>query len=511
MTPHLGTAGPRRRPRVDDVDDRGSMAILMMVALVGLMLSALLIPSIITQSRASRFDATRVQALDAAQAGLDMMTGSIRAGVTSGIGDSAKLPCGTRSGPVAAGSVATYSVTVEYFTFNPAGEPSQSPLAMQCIPGSGTYDTDTGSSTPSFARITSSGSAGSQINGASGPRTLTGTYVFRTSNVNILGGQLQLSSDADSLCLDAGTARPAVNSPVVLQACSTGTPPAAQQVFAYRSDLTLQLISSITTGNPKGLCLTPVSTPAVAGDAVRLTQCGVLGVPRLYTQQWSYNDSGQYQAAQADSVLTGTLPNLCINVATAAAGQPAVVGACSSRWIPSASVGAGAAALPQWINYSEFGRCLDVTGQRTSATYLITYPCKQNPFPGAKTWNQLFEAPAIPEGVGSATGQIFTLYNGNFCLTSPGVAGGYATVKPCVAGDTTQTWTINGGDPSLNYSVKYTLVNRGLCLGLAAPNATLPAWSTIVVSECSGALDQKWNASPNLLNATLTDVSEVFG
>ena len=51
-----------------------------------------------------------------------------------------------------------------------------------------------------------------------------------------------------------------MNTPVVLQACSTGTPPAAQQVFAYRSDLTLQLISSITTGNPNGLCLTPVST-----------------------------------------------------------------------------------------------------------------------------------------------------------------------------------------------------------------------------------------------------------
>ncbi len=502
-----------RRPSQSVRDDHGSMAILMMVSLVGLMLSALLVPSIITQSRASRFDATRVQALNAAQAGMDVMIGAIRSGVTSNIGDSTKLPCGPRSGVVNTGSVAAYSVSVEYFTFDPVSEPSPSSQTMQCITGYGTFDATTGVGTPGYARLTSVGSVGTAINGSSAARTLTSTYVFRTSNENLLGGQLQVSTaDSNLLCLDAGTAKPALNTVVVLQLCTSSLPPAAQQVFAYRTDLTLQLVSSITAANPNGYCLTPLHTaPPVAGDSVRLARCGPLGTPVTYAQQWSYNDSGQYQASQADSATTGVLPDLCLNLATTAAGQAASISTCAaaSRWVPTSSVGPGAAALPQWINYSEFGRCLDVTSQQTSSTFLIDYPCKQNPFPGAKTWNQLFTAPTIPADTGSVTGQIFTVKSGNYCLTSPGTAGGYVTVKLCAVGDVSQTWTISGGDKSLSYSAKYTVVNRGLCLGLGAPNAAKPEWSTITVDNCTGGLDQKWNASPNLLTATLTNVREI--
>jgi hypothetical protein len=31
-------------------------------------------------------------------------------------------------------------------------------------------------------------------------------------------------------------------------------------------------------------------------------------------------------------------------------------------------------------------------------------------------------------------------------------------------------------------------------MSLGAPDANLPAWSTIVVEPCDGALKQKWNA-----------------
>ena len=92
-------------------------------------------------------------------------------------------------------------------------------------------------------------------------------------------------------------------------------------------------------------------------------QCGPLGSPAVDTQQWSYNDNGQYQAAQSTSVTTGALPDLCMNVLARTAGRPVVLGSCGSGWIPSSSVGPGAAAPPQWINFSEFGRCMDVTNQ----------------------------------------------------------------------------------------------------------------------------------------------------
>jgi hypothetical protein len=498
-----------RRDRELATDDQGSMAILLLVVLLGLMLGAVLVPMVVTTSRASAFDKTRVQALDAAQAGIDVTLGGIRAGVTAGVGDSTRLPCGPGSGTVNTASVARYDVAVEYFVTDPRSETFPSARAMQCIAGYGTYDTATGTTTPAFARITSTGSVGTPTNGSSPSRTLTTTYVFRTSNVNILGGLLMLEG-APSLCADAGGATPTEGSVPVLRACTSATPAAPQQVFAYRSDLTLQLVSSITNAYPNGLCLTPARTPAVAGDPVKLLQCGPLGTPATYTQQWSYNDNANYQAAQADSATTGNLPNLCLNAVSQSAGQSLVVGGCGNVWRPTAAVGPGAAALPQWVNFAEFGRCLDVTYQDVNYPFLISYPCKQNPFPAAKLWNQLFTAPSLA-GVVSATGQIYTtpVVNGTkYCLTSPGTAGGYATVRPCIAGSAQQTWTLYGGDASLNYSTKYTIVNGAMCLGLGSVNAAAGFSSTVVVKNCTGATDQKWNAVANTLNPALRDTWE---
>ncbi|MEO5831754.1 MAG: ricin-type beta-trefoil lectin domain protein [Nakamurella sp.] len=485
------------------------MSILLLVVLLGLALSALLVPMIITSSRTSTFDKTRVQALDAAQAGVDVTLGSIRSSTDTIGGVSAKLPCGPGTGVVNGASAAAYSVVVEYFTVDPAGQSYPSPNAMKCVSGYGPYDLVSGATTPSYARITSTGSVGTPTNGSSPSRTLSSTYVFRTSDAYTLGGVVQIApTGSASLCLDVGTA-PAGGTPVVIQACSTTTPPTAQQVFAYRVDLTLQLVSSVTAATPNGLCLSPAQTPAVAGDAVKLSPCVPLGLPPTYTQQWSYNDNGQYQAAQSTSVATGTLPNLCMNVLTQAAGQPVIVGSCGSAWIPSASVGAGAAALPQWVNFSEFGRCLDVTAQNVNSTYLIDYPCKQNPNPAAKTWNQLFTAPPNLTQLDSVTGPIYTTNGGvPYCLTSSGTDGGYVTVKTCVTGSALQTWTIYTGKATLSYSRRYTIVSGGLCLGLGAPNAALTTWSTIVSEACTGSKKQKWNGVASALNSAVTNTYE---
>lgn len=488
------------------------MAMLLMVVLVGLMLGALLVPMLITQARTTRSDATRVQALNAAQAGIDVTLGLIRAGVTSVWGDSSKLPCGPLSGTMV-NSVAAYSVTIEYFIADP--DNVSTAAAMKCAAGYGTFDPATSATTPGFARFTSTGTVGQATNGSTAGRTLVSTYVFRTSNQNILGGLVQSApAGSTALCMDVGPS--SAGTAVLLQPCGESTPKAAQQVFGYRTDLTLQLISSITAANPRGLCLDSAHTPAVSGDAVQLDQCGLLGSPAAFTQQWSYNDFGQYQAATANSVTTGTLAPLCMNVATQAANQVVTLGACNSKWIPSPSVGPGAAALPQWANFGEFGRCIDVTATNPNSSFLINYPCKQNPFAGAKTWNQLFQAPAIPNGQSSVTGQISTCNSTpattsasvcnaqKYCLTSPATMGDYVTVATCVTGNTRQTWTIYDGDNSLNYSTKYTVVSNSLCLGLGG-KGPIPAeanWSTIDVETCSGTTDQKWNAQPSLLILT---------
>ena len=66
--------------------------------------------------------------------------------------------------------------------------------------------------------------------------------------------------------MDAGSTVPAVGTKVVLRECSTSTPLLPQQVFAYRSDLSIQLVSSVTSALPAGLCLdTSPTTHAATG------------------------------------------------------------------------------------------------------------------------------------------------------------------------------------------------------------------------------------------------------
>ena len=500
------------------------MSLLLMVVIVGLALSALVVPMVINQNRSTRFDATRVQSLDAAQAGIDVALGLIRSSQSvdasnTSYGDSTKLPCGPLTGAVNVPSIAAYSVKIEYFTFDPIREPDVTTRNMNCVAGYGVYDPTAAAYTPSFARITSTGTVGAAVNGSSAGRTLVTTYVFKTTNTNIAGGSVEISPTAGAvLCMDVGSSTASAGTVVALQTCSTYTPPIAQQTFAYRTDLTLQLLSSVTNANPNGLCLAPSGTPAALTNTVQLAQCGVLGSP-IYTQQWSYNDSGQYQAATATSATTGVLPDLCMSAAQAA-GVPIALVSCTgaASWIPSASVGPGAAALPQWVNYGEFGRCLDVNNQNINS-HLISYPCKQNPNAPSVLWNQKFVAPAIATGAVSSTGQIYTTPSSDgtkYCLTSPGLNGGLVSMGPqgaagaqvCGTAGTAQTWTIYGGDKSLSYATKYTIVDSsGLCLGLTTP-VTGEVWSAVDVETCTGTADQKWSASPNVLNPAVQNTRE---
>ncbi len=540
-----GTAGPRRR-LPNPGDDRGTMAFLLMIVLVGAMLSALIVPMIITQDRSTRFDKTRVQALDAAQAGIDVTVGVIRAAVSTNSsgtwGNTTKLPCGLLTGAVNGTGLAAYSVNIEYFINDPVSQPNPptppSPPAMMCSPGYGTFDVLTSAYTPNYARITSTGTVGAAINGSTAGRTLVTTYVFETANTNIPGGVIRINSAGSaSMCMDAGSASPAVNTTLVLRPCSTSTPPAQQQVFAYRSDLTLQLLSSITpasgtcpTSPPTspapfcGLCLNSSSTPAASGNTIRLAKCAALGAPSPYTEQWSYDDYRSFQAVQSN----GTPSPFCMNVANQIAGVQVMVASCNNAtsadttqfWIPAPSVGAGNAGPPQWINYLEFGRCLDIANTDITSDHLIDFPCKQSPQgPTQVSWNQKFTF--IPNPLTPNSGQISTVStidSKKYCLTSPLSVGGLVTMGPQVSGKVTpcgstvpasQTWTVNGGDPSLPYSVKYTVVDSaGFCLGLT-PTRNSEVWSYIDVEKCIGSTEQKWNASPNVLAPALQNTKEI--
>lgn len=530
-------AAPDRLPRAQD--DTGSMAMLMMVVLVALTLSALLIPMIITQDRSTRFTTSRVQDLDAAQAGIDVAVGAIRGAIAAtGGGDSAKLPCGPLTGTVAVDpsnpakyGPANYTVTIEYFTFDPVAEPTITTKNMACLAGYGTYDVGaaSGRSTPSYARVTAIGKDGATVSGSDAARTLSSTYALRIGGVEVLYGP----TGSTPLCMDAGSATPSATDSVVMKTCSSPAP--ARQVFVYRRDLTIQLPASISATNPNGLCL---ARPVNAGDPIVFKACVPFGTNPSYTQQWSYNSYGAYRASLSTSQADGTLAPLCMNVAAQTLPQTVTLASCNytnsdpkQTWPVSAMVGAGGATQPQWVNSKEFGQCLNVTPRDPTIDHLIDYPCAQNPYAPKVLWNEKFSAPAIPTGQTSVTGSLSTVDTDTgpnsgktFCLTSPGVSGGYVTVggtgpsgtrvaNACTPGTPTdpQKWTIYGGDKSLLYSKRYTIQDSTspvpLCLGLGAPYPSETP-SSIVVVTCTGATDQKWNANSTLSPSALQNTKE---
>ena len=520
MTRHRSAISRLAAVRARHSDDQGSLPLLMLVMLVGTILSTLMISIVIQQTTSTRFNGSREQALDAAQAGIDVVAGMIRATTdTSGTGHVTALPCYTHAqGTPYAGVVngvgnESYSVYVDYYDVDPVKNPAATP--MVCSTGYGTYDTTSGVTTPSYALITSNGTDGAAGSGTTAGRTVVSTYIFKTSNVNIPGGVIRLypaSGSTTNVCLDAGTATPSptTNTPIYLQLCSTTNPPLAQQVFAYRTDLTIQLLSSVTQTNPNGLCLdTPA--PLTSGNTIYLKQCQALGSPP-YDQQWSFNDSGHFEGSLATSSSTGTLSGICINASSQSPGQAVTAVTCAGSitdptqaWIPAPSVGAGAAADPQYVNYLEFGRCMDVTAQNVNATFFIDYPCKQNPDAAAVAWNQKFTYTALT----STYGQLSTTTGGvTYCITTPTGASTYPVLSVCNAGTVAQRWTRNGGNTALPYSAMYNIIDsQGRCLGLSAPTGGYP-WSAVDIEACTGALDQKWNATPGVFNSSFQNTLE---
>ncbi|UQX89543.1 RICIN domain-containing protein [Jatrophihabitans telluris] len=532
----MSPRSPRVSPRAvfslfrqGDDSERGSLPMVMLVMVVGALLSGLLVPVALAQDRNTTFAASRVRALDAAQAGIDIAVGRIRAAQSSSnssIGDSTKLPCGTISGSLSGNSTATYAVTISYY---PSGkDPVVNPTAtpMVCVAGYGTYDVASGTLTPKYALLTSAGKDGVAANGKSSGRTIVSTYVFQTSNTNIPGGVIRIYPAAGATvayCMDAGSAAPAAGQSVSLQVCSTTTPPVAQQVFAYRNDLTIQLLSSVTSTYPNGLCLDAPS--ATAGASLVLNACAVLGSPG-YTQMWSSDDSAHLRGSLADKSNTS---NVCIHAAGQSAGQVVTIATCAGSvtdqyqtWVPSPSAGTGqsGAGNQQLVNFQQFSRCLDVTNQTTAASgggsFLIIYSCKQNPNPTKIAGNQRWvSAPSLSSALKPTVGEWITQLNATYCMTSPLSLGGYVSVQPCATTSTSRTtWTTyqtkdsSGND--LSYADLYTVKDsNNMCLGLS-PNSDVynGAYYKAIVTTCDGSTSQKWNANPAISSSALQNTRE---
>lgn len=526
--------------RVRD-EDAGSLAVALMLTLVGVSLSGLLVPVVVDQLRTASEAIRRDRALNAAQSGIEIAMAQIRA--ASVVGTTAAAPLvGVRNslkcfddtnpltGALGLSSSSRFKVSILYLAKDPAQvtiDPLKDPAGFKAAAGAidcttsvvnalGQLVLGVPKSVPLFALLKSTGTDAAG-GGTSFNRTLTATYVFTTTTPNIAGGLIHVYKTATSqdLCLDAGSSSPVVGANVIMKPCSPGS---NSQKFGYNANLTLSL-SATTVGGALGLCLDAGATHAV-GSYVVFQACGSTTLPR---QQWSINNSANFEGTTDGRTLDG----YCFNVQSPdTSGSFVVLGKASTKcyngydnvetWQPEASTGAGAAGpkIGELIDFSQFGRCLDVTEGNVNYSYLIAWPCKQAPDPASVSWNQKWTLPTITQHSSDwyGAGRITTSpSSGTYCLVSPrSVASGkYVTVTLCDAlNPANQQWTVynSATSPYDSYSVKDA---DNHCLQPTDPTVRAPDFypkgqniSKIVVAVCDGGPLQKWNAPPTVLDTT---------
>ncbi|WP_433791512.1 hypothetical protein [Actinoplanes sp. CA-252034] len=497
-------------------DERGSLPMAIMVTTMGLVLSVAMLPLVVRQVTSTRTLQDRSASMNGAQVGLNTVMARVRAAseTTASGSIDGRLedmpPCDFKgdAGIEGTGESLPYEVKVTYYDQN--GKELDCPLVEL----------------PTTAKVTSVGA------GSAGTRSVSATYKFSTTNNNIPGGSIWVASPSDNpLCMDVKSTKVTLGASVVMQKCNGNS----TQQFAYTEKLYLKLINSegtvLADGTTAedGVCLFS-AVPHVSGGAVTLQRCPSTSNP-TGTYQWSLDGNSRFHSTSASQAIE----NLCINLKTAnTPGTTLVLGTCTASnslnvWRSDPRIGAGMAGdkTNQLVNFAQFSRCLDVTNQSTTSTYMIAWFCKQAPT-GVVDWNQIWEHP-VPDATKkeiSKKGPVVVTQNGTkYCMKSPldTATNAYVTVEKCATNYATAYaakedtsafgWTVvhNTG----NYATSYRMLdNKGYCLqptdlAAAVKDTHSDGTSKVKVAVCSSSELQKWNAPANLGEATpIYDVKE---
>jgi hypothetical protein len=500
-------------------DDGIAMLLVIMAVLIVAALSVLALGAIVVQANPTQFQRKNTQTINAAEGGLDAALAAIRGAtyVEGGVtyGDRSALPCWTNYvGQIGdpGGTALTYTVTISYFKSDPSAQTAawRALNKMTCFDGVGT------TTTPTHAFITSDGGglALAHKSAQVANRTLQSVYTFKVTNPNLPGG---LIKDDGGLCYSGGSS---VGSAVKVTTCLPGD---NAQMWAYTKDYQIVLTSTRAADGTGGLCLS-ARLGALAKVNATMQTCDPSAAD--YTQTWGVNNN---DPVQFFGHLRGVFSSSwCLGVvAPEAVGSVLSVGTGTTcvGVFPQPQVGAGAAGTTlgspdlvsdqpfQWVNYKEFGRCLDITAYNTNTVSEIIYPCKQDPMrdsdPAAVPgWNEVF--------TWNMTSKHFWANSGGgsgpaYCMRSPNTVDGYVTFANLCSSisGAAYTWTMNRdtGDPRTSYTI---VDSYGRCLAGGDPNPTnASAYSSVTTAICDGGTGQKWNAPPNLSVASVGDTAEV--
>lgn len=569
-------------------DEDGSiiLAVILMVLLAILTLTSITFAT--GQVNLSSETTARNSDLQGALAGVQAAVADIRAASTSGYVVPYELPCTTNTpltGYTNTSSSSSYTASIQYYD-EPTG--GGTPVAVSsCTPGGAPGDgpaTISGDYLAEAVVTSCSPSTACPEGATSAPedtatwRRVVSTYDFNTSVANIPGGFIYSyhsvvgdPGDSADQCLEAtynnGTNVSGGVTLEVTTSCSTSN---TLEQFQYTSAWNLVIVldgEDYCVQDPED------SSPASASPVPITTNCGDTAVA-----QWGVNDNGGIQGVANSGTPSGQPYTTAGGAEGACLANPLAQNASNetedatvestdcdstmdqeSTWQLSPEVGAGASqplsgqafgVTDQLVNFDEFGRCLDVTGESVSATYLIDYMCKQFPdttdYPA---WNQRWCFDQVstnngnPEGtlwVPYTTGQDTTTCSAGesqtvYCLTSPLEVGGpyndttntgnteYVTVTSCNPASIQQNgfqtsqkdlewteWGVNGGS---TYDYTWTDANTD-CLEANPANQREPSadyFSTIQVVACNGSSQQKWNAPPTFGESEITNTHEGTG
>ncbi|WP_185740573.1 ricin-type beta-trefoil lectin domain protein [Homoserinimonas aerilata] len=491
--------------------------ILFMIMLSGL--SLVLLSVILGQIGPAYVAQKGTKTVYAAQAGLQSALGSLRSSSSVDAlgdvyGDIGKLPCTIQGDVDGADDSVQYEVQIRYYLDDPTGKNDTwlETHKLNCVPGLGI------SQQPNFSYVVSRGSATSDpgLSDDAGNRAVAAVYQFKVTNENIPGGHIYDFNK--TTCIEAvpsgagGVVK--VNDKVRFVSGSACTDDKDLQKWIYDTDWQIKL--AITTADDQpGLCITGPTSGNSSQD-VQLQTCRTDAT--RYNQLWSWEGSHTW-VGQKNPISDGT-SDWCMSRADSKAGSYYYLqvkrGGCTT-FAPDPAAGAGAASYDtnQVVNYEQFGRCLDVTGGQINSTYMIAYPCKQDPRGGTAgiNWNHKWSYQEPDEGQTSRLDQqIFVKVNNDNnqkrCLETPSGAGKYPVFKTCNSNSAAQKWdrVYDTGE----YSGSYLFIDRdGRCLSADPSDRHDNVWAKITVATCNASELQKWNAPASYNSATFGGFKEL--
>jgi hypothetical protein len=531
-------------------------AILFMIIMAGL--GTVIVGTVLGQVSPTYLDQKYTQTVYSAQAGMQAALSRFRAATlldgsghqqtdTLGnpLGDPTKLPCSLAGSvdPTTPSNGVAYNVSIYYYSFDPTFlTTAATPVPPGNLPCSATGGvTSTAAAPVKYALVVSKGTGnllpGASAGSTAGNRSLGAVYQFKVSTVNIVGGLINDYNSNGAYCLSAVTA----TAGSIIQFLPATQCTAANKLldlWIYDTDYEIKLASSTANG-AAGLCITgPATKTATANQNALLQPCQ--SDATRWNQLWDWQGSNTWVGI--NTTITGNSGySLGTGYATGSnlTNKPLLVQSSGTNGglSPSAAVGAGDAgyATHEIVNYLEFGRCADDTGEDPNAAHMINYPCKQSPAGGGVKWNQRFYYTEPPVQTASPSytwpavsspqvGQQITVVddavtpNVQYCLTWTSTAtkpnaGDLVKLKACPTSTTYKNWVrvYNTGDYNSSYTFT-TVSAAGTTLCLEVNPAILDSgWSELDLAVCNGSLGQKWNAPPAYVASEVGGYKEIGG